>query len=56
LKEYYPVLYIDTTFLPVRGERVEEESCYIALGIDENRKKEIFTLWMSGSKGESFDS
>ena len=53
LKEYYPVLYIDATFLPVRRERVEKEPCYIALGIDEDGKKEIFTLWMSSSNGES---
>ena len=53
MKEYYSVLYIDATFLPVRRERVEKEPCYIALGIDEDGKKEIFTLWMSGSNGES---
>jgi len=46
LKQYYPVLYIDATFLPVRRGKVEKESCYIALVIDEDGKKEIFTLWM----------
>ena len=53
LKEYYPVLYIDATFLPVRRGKVEKESCYIALGIDEDGKKEILGFWMSGSNGES---
>jgi len=41
LKEYYPLLYIDDAFLPVRRGKVEKESCYIALGIDEDGKKEI---------------
>jgi len=46
-------LPIDTTLLPVRRERVEKESCYTLLGIDEDGKKEIFTLWMSTLNGES---
>jgi len=44
LKEYYPVLYVDDAFLPVRRGKVEKESCYTLLGIDEDGKKEIFTL------------
>jgi len=47
------ILPIDATFLPVRKERVEKESCYTLLGIDEDGKKEIFTLWMSTLNGES---
>jgi len=47
------ILPIDTTFLPVRRERVEKESCNTLLGIDEDGKKEIFTLWMSTLNGES---
>ena len=56
LKEYYPVLYIDDAFLPVRRGKVEKESCNTFLGIDEDGKKEVFTLWTSGSNGESFDA
>ena len=44
MKEYYPVLYIDDAFLPVRRKRVEKESYNTLLGIDEDGKKEIFTL------------
>jgi len=38
---------------PVRRERVKKSPRNAILGIDEDGKKEIFTLWMSGSNGES---
>jgi len=47
------ILPIDTTLLPVRRGKVEKESYNTLLGIDEDGKKEIFTLWMSTLNGES---
>jgi len=41
------ILPIDDAFLPVRRKRVEKEPYNTLLGIDEDGKKENFTLWMS---------
>jgi len=53
LEEFYPVVFLDATFFPLRrGNKVEKEPIYIALGIRRDRRREILGWWEGGG-GES---
>ena len=43
LKERYFAIYIDALFLNLRRNTVEKEALHIALGIDVEGKKEIYS-------------
>lgn len=52
LEEYYPVVFIDATFFPVRRDKVEKEPVYVALGIRKDGRREILGYWHNAG-GES---
>ena len=47
LKEKYFAIYIDALFLNLRRNTVEKEALHIALGIDQEGKKEIPGFWIN---------
>jgi len=45
LEDYYPIVYIDATFIPVRrGESVSKEAFYTILGVKADRSREVLTI------------
>lgn len=45
LDEYYPIVYIDATFIPVRrGENISKEAFYTILGVKSDRSREVLTI------------
>lgn len=46
LKKRYPVIWLDACFLNLRRDTVEKEALYVALGLDEEGKKEILGFWI----------
>ncbi len=45
LDEYYPMIYIDVTFIPLRrGESVSKEAFYTILGVKSDRTREVLTI------------
>ena len=50
ITRWYPIIYIDGTYLKVRRGEVEGEVVYIALGIDEEGKKEVLNFWTEEQK------
>ena len=51
--KWYPVLYIDGTFLKLRREIVFKEVVYTVMGITEDGHKEILDFHLMGGGGES---
>lgn len=52
IQKYFPIIFLDGTFLKIRRDVVEGEVIYLALGIDEEGKKEILSFIIEG-EGES---
>jgi putative transposase len=52
-EKWYPILFIDGTYLRLKRGSVSNEVVYIVMGIDENGYKEILSFYTFGSSGES---
>jgi len=52
LNKYYPILYIDATFISLRRRNVAKEPTYVVLGVTEEGYKEVLGFWITGG-GES---
>jgi putative transposase len=52
IEKYFPIVFLDGTFLKIRRDTVEGEVVYLALGIDEDGKKELLSFFLGG-EGES---
>ncbi|BAI79792.1 transposase, IS654 family [Deferribacter desulfuricans SSM1] len=50
---WYPVLFIDGTYLKLRRDTVSSEVVYTVMGIDEEGHKEILSFYLFGGSGES---
>ncbi len=54
ITKWYPVLYVDGTYLKVRrGGVTENEVVYFVAGLSEDGHKEILGYWIPGGSGES---
>ncbi len=54
IEKYFPIIFLDGTFLKIRRDTVEGEAIYLALGIDEEGKKEILSFITKGEGESSF--
>lgn len=55
LEAVYPIIYLDALVAKVRvSHRVVNRSLYTAIGINQDGRKEILGLWLSGSEGAKF--
>ena len=46
LDKYYPIIYIDATFIPVRrGYSVSKEAFYTVLGVKDDRTREVLAIY-----------
>ena len=52
-EKWYPILFIDGTYLKLKRETVSSEVIYTVMGIDENGHKEILSFYTFGGSGES---
>lgn len=50
LKEYYPVLYIDATYVPLKRDTVDKEAVYAVIGLREDGRREILSYSLPGGK------
>jgi len=53
IDKWYPIIYVDGTYLKMRRDVVEGEVVHVVLGISEEGHKEILGFWITGSNGES---
>ncbi|MGC8647050.1 MAG: transposase, partial [Thermoplasmata archaeon] len=53
LKEKYFAIYIDALFLNLRRNIVEKKALHIALGIDQEGKKEILGFWINPTESSN---
>jgi putative transposase len=53
LKEKYFAIYIDALFLNLRRNTVEKEVLHIALGMDQEGKREIPGFWINPTESSS---
>jgi transposase-like protein len=53
LKEKYFAIYIDALFINLRRNTVEKEALHIALGIDQEGKKEIPGFWINPTESSN---
>jgi transposase-like protein len=52
LEPYYPICYIDATFIPTRrGDSVSKEAYYTILGIRSDRTREVLGIFNSPTEG-----
>jgi putative transposase len=55
LDRMYPVIFLDALVVKIRHEgRVENRAIYVALGLNEDGKKEVLGLWASAHEGAKF--
>ncbi|MGA1847688.1 IS256 family transposase, partial [Deferribacter abyssi] len=52
-ERWYPILFIDVTYLKLRRGTVSSEVIYTVMGIDEDGHKEILAFYTFGGSGES---
>jgi transposase-like protein len=45
IDKWYPIIYVDGTYLKIRRDIVEEEVVYVVLGISEEGYKEVLGFW-----------
>ena len=45
---YYPVLYIDATYIPLKRDDVDKEAVYVVLALESNGKREILGYYLPG--------
>jgi len=48
LSNYYPVLYIDATYVPLKRDELDKEAVYVVLGLREDGKREILGYYLPG--------
>ena len=46
--DYYPVLYIDATYIPLKRDSVDKEAVYVVLALKSNGKREILGYYLPG--------
>src|SRR5665213_3088848 len=55
LESLYPVIFLDALMVKMRHEgRVENRAVYVAIGIDEEGRKDVLGLWSSANEGARF--
>ena len=55
LESMYPVVYLDALMVKMRHEgRVENRAVYVAIGLDEEGRKDVLGLWSSANEGAKF--
>jgi putative transposase len=55
LENMYPVIFLDALMVKMRHDgRVENRAVYVAVGINEEGRKEVLGLWSSASEGAKF--
>jgi putative transposase len=55
LEHMYPVLYLDALMVKMRHEgRVENRAVFVAIGLDEEGRKDVLGLWSAASEGAKF--
>ena len=55
LDNMYPVIFLDALVVKIRHEgRVENRAVYVALGLNEEGRKEVLGLWSSANEGAKF--
>ena len=55
LESMYPVMYLDALMVKMRHEgRVENRAVYVAIGLDEEGRKDVLGLWSSANEGAKF--
>lgn len=55
LQTLYPILYIDALVLSVRDEGlVTKKSLYMAIGVDDEGRREVLGLWLQKTEGAKF--
>jgi putative transposase len=55
LENLYPVLFLDALMVKMRHEgRVDNRAVYVAIGINEEGRKEVLGLWTSANEGAKF--
>lgn len=50
LKEEYPILYIDATYVPLKRDSVDKEAVYAVLGLRYDGKREILSYFLPGGE------
>jgi len=46
--DYYPVLYIDATYIPLKRDSLDKEAVYVILGLKQNGTREILGYYLPG--------
>ena len=55
LQSVYPIVYLDALVVKVREDGpVENKSLYLAIGVDEDGKREVLGLWLQRTEGAKF--
>src|ERR1019366_10291624 len=55
LENMYPVMFLDALMVKMRHEgRVENRAVYVAIGVDEEGRKDVLGLWSSANEGAKF--
>ncbi len=55
LEKYYPIIYIDATFISTRrGESVSKEAYYTILGVKADTRREVLAVVNNPTEGSSF--
>ncbi|SBS38134.1 Transposase, Mutator family [Marinomonas spartinae] len=54
LNEYYPILYLDATFVKTKRERVSSEAYYIALAVLPDMTREVIGIYNAPTESASF--
>jgi len=50
LKEEYPGLYIDATYIPLKRDSIDKEAVYAVLGLRYDGKREILSYFLPGGE------
>lgn len=53
LDEFYPVIFLDAFFFPIRRFQFKKEPIYIVYAIKRDGTREVLGFWIFGSEGES---
>ena len=48
LPDYYPVLYIDATYVPLKRDNVDKEAVYVVLGLRDDGRRELLGYYLPG--------
>jgi putative transposase len=53
LQKTYPIIYLDATYVKTKRDRVSSEAYYIALGVKEDRTREVIGIYNAPTESAS---